>query len=46
MSRIAGLAALAAAMAVTAASPAVAQQPGITADSIKTGSFGALTGPG
>ncbi len=42
MSRLWAAAAIVA--AVTA--PASAQQPGVTADSIKIGSFGALTGPG
>jgi branched-chain amino acid transport system substrate-binding protein len=34
------------AMVFALAFPALAQQPGVTADSIKIGSFGALTGPG
>jgi branched-chain amino acid transport system substrate-binding protein len=33
-------------MVFALAFPALAQQPGVTADSIKIGSFGALTGPG
>jgi len=40
---------VAAAVAVTAmvgAMPALAEEPGVTADTIKIGSFGALTGPG
>jgi branched-chain amino acid transport system substrate-binding protein len=43
VSRLAVTAALA---AVAGASTVQAQQPGVTADSIKIGSFGALTGPG
>lgn len=47
MSRVCGLtAAVAALAAIAGATPAPAQQPGLTADSIKIGSFGALTGPG
>ena len=41
--RFAGLAALA---LIAVALPALADEPGITANSIKIGSFGALTGPG
>src|SRR5262245_47373796 len=41
--RFAGLAALA---LIAIALPALADEPGITANSIKIGSFGALTGPG
>src|SRR4051794_1639102 len=33
-------------MAVAAAQPGQAQVPGVAADTIKIGSFGALTGPG
>ena len=36
----------AAAIVAAVTAPASAQQPGVTADSIKIGSFGALTGPG
>src|SRR3954471_9673636 len=36
----------AAAIVAAVTMPASAQQPGVTADSIKIGSFGALTGPG
>src|SRR3981081_1676489 len=44
--RICAHVAAAAWRAVVGTSPASAQQPGVTADSIKIGSFGALTGPG
>src|SRR5258708_21298286 len=40
------LAAAAALAAVVGGSPAFAEEPGVTADSIKIGTFGALTGPG
>src|SRR5436305_778677 len=40
------LAAAAALAAVAGGSPAFAEEPGVTADSIKIGTFGALTGPG
>lgn len=43
--RFLGIAAVFAAATMTA-SVAVAQQPGVTADTIKIGTFGALTGPG
>ena len=47
ISRVCGLvAAVATLVAIAAATPASAQQPGLAADSIKIGSFGALTGPG
>ena len=42
MSRLGAAAAIVAAVTC----PALAQQPGVTPDSIKIGSFGALTGPG
>src|SRR5262245_15823612 len=46
-SRLPGLAGLAAALALIAvAAPALADEPGITANSIRIGTFGALTGPG
>src|SRR4030081_1472407 len=44
--RVCKLAAAAAAMAVVAGWSASAQQPGVTDESIKIGTFGALTGPG
>ena len=43
--RVTTLAAIAALM-LAGSVPASAQQPGVTADAIKIGSFGALTGPG
>jgi len=46
ISRFCRLAAAAAITTAVAGPPASAQQPGVTADSIKIGSFGALTGPG
>jgi branched-chain amino acid transport system substrate-binding protein len=44
--RICALVAAAALVAIVGASSASAQQPGVTADIIKIGTFGALTGPG
>jgi branched-chain amino acid transport system substrate-binding protein len=44
--RVCRLAAAAALAAVIGGSPAFAEEPGVTADSIKIGTFGALTGPG
>src|SRR3981081_652693 len=44
--RICAHVAAAAWRAVVGTSPASAQQPGVTADIIKIGTFGALTGPG
>jgi branched-chain amino acid transport system substrate-binding protein len=46
ISRFCRLAAATAITAAVAGPPASAQQPGVTADSIKIGTFGALTGPG
>ena len=44
--RISGLVATAVLAAVAITPAALAQQPGLTADTIKIGTFGALTGPG
>jgi branched-chain amino acid transport system substrate-binding protein len=44
--RVCRLVAGAAMVAVVSGLPAWAQQPGVTADTIKIGTFGALTGPG
>jgi len=46
MSRLPRFAALAAALAIGAAADAFGNEPGVTADSIRIGSFGALTGAG
>src|SRR6185312_15484699 len=46
MSRLPRFAALAAALAIGAGAHALAAEPGVTADSIRIGTFGALTGPG
>ena len=46
MSGLPRFAALAAALAIGAATDARANEPGITADGIRIGTFGALTGPG
>ena len=45
LSRLPRFAALAAALAIGAAADAFGNEPGVTADSIRIGSFGALTGP-
>ena len=46
MSGLPRFAALAAALAIGAAANALANEPGISADGIRIGTFGALTGPG
>jgi branched-chain amino acid transport system substrate-binding protein len=46
MSRLPRFAALAAALAIGAGADAFANEPGVSADSIRIGTFGALTGPG
>ena len=46
IARLGKFATLAASLVIAAGSAALAEEPGITATSIKIGSFGALTGPG
>src|SRR5215510_1008726 len=46
MSRLTRFVALATALAIGAGADALANEPGVTADSIRIGTFGALTGPG